>query len=414
MISNLNFFIVLLIGFVDYLGIGLVYPVFAALLFDMQDPIIPTSSSLAYRGAMLGILIGLTPIAQFFTSPILGVLSDLKGRKCTLIFGIVLGWIGYFFAVIGIFNHSLLLLFFYRILVGISGGTVAVAQAVIADISTQETKTRRFALFNASIGLGFTVGPFLGGKLSDPSFASWTGYAAPFIAANVMCFINLAMVLWRFPETRLVNRVSTMNVMQGITNIRKVFLWPKLRWIFFAAFAFSFGWSFFNEFIPLLLRKLFDFTSGDIGNYYAYGGGWYAFCASIAAVPLLKYLAAEKVVVKALIGNAVCMLGFLVIRDSYYIWWILPIFMFWMSVTYPTMTVIVSNHANNENQGEILGVYHSVIAFAMGLSPLLAGPAIGVYPELTAWGGALMMLIACLAFWMGCRRVPSIMELVKE
>ena len=64
---NLSFFIILLIGFVDYLGIGLVYPIFAVLLFDTANPILPPDTSAEYRGAMLGLLIGLTPISQFFS-----------------------------------------------------------------------------------------------------------------------------------------------------------------------------------------------------------------------------------------------------------------------------------------------------------------------------------------------------------
>ncbi len=414
MMSRLNFITILFIGFVDYLGIGLVYPVFAALLFDLNDPIIPEGYSSAYRGAMLGILIGLTPITQFFCSPILGVFSDLKGRRKTLLYGTAVGCLGYFLAVMGVWLHSLSLLFVYRILVGISEGTVAVAQAMIADISTEKNKARRFALYSASLGFGFTVGPFLGGKLADPTVASWCGYAMPFIAANCMCLINFLMILCKFPETHKVRENSAFNLVDGFRNIAKVFLWNKLRWLFFATFAFSFGWSFFNEFIPVLLRERFGFSPGDIGNYYAYGGAWYALSAGIATAPLLKYFAPEKIVVKALIGCAACMLVFIVIHDAQYIWWILPPFMYWLAVTYPTTIAIVSNHATSENQGEVLGVYQSVIASAMGLSPLLAGSAVGVYPELTAWGGAFAMLLASFAYWMGCRQASTILSLAKE
>lgn len=414
MLSKLNFFTILLIAFVDYLGIGLVYPVFATLLFDANDPMIPAASSLAYRGAMLGILIGLTPLTQFFSSPILGMLSDVKGRKRTLIYGTFIGCLGYFLAVIGVWIHSLSLLFLYRILVGVSEGTIAVAQAMIADISTEKNKARRFALFNASLGFGFTIGPFLGGKLADPSVASWCGYAVPFIAAGTLCLINLLLILYKFPETRKVNERISFNVVQGLTNLRKVFLWEKLRWLFLAAFTFSFGWSFFNEFIPVLLSKHFGFMPTDIGNYYAYGGAWYALSAGIATAPLLKYFAPEKMVIKALVGCAACMLAFIVIHDAQYIWWILPILMYCLSITYPTTGAIVSNHAGSENQGEVLGAYQSVIASAMGLSPLLVGSAIGVYPGLTAWGGAFAMLLASVAFWMGNRKASIHLELAKE
>ena len=217
---------------------------------------------------MLGILISLTPLTQFFSSPILGLLSDYYGRRRTLLYGTAIGCLGYCLAIMGIWQHSLLLLFLYRICIGVSEGTVAVAQAMIADISTNENKSRRFAKFSASAGIGFMIGPFLGGKLADPSVASWCGYAIPFMMANAMCLINLGLILCGFSETRKPSESKKFNLKEGLYNVHKVFLWAKLYWLFLAIFAFSFGWSFFNEFIPLLLRDRFKFTPSAVGNYF--------------------------------------------------------------------------------------------------------------------------------------------------
>ncbi|MBA2728538.1 MAG: MFS transporter [Parachlamydiaceae bacterium] len=401
MLSNLNFVTILFIGFIDYLGIALVYPIFSSMLFDATYPIIPHNSSPAYRGALLGILIGLTPLTQFFSAPLLGAISDLKGRKKTLIYGTLVGFLGYVLAVLGIYIHSLALLFLYRIFVGIASGTVPVAQAMIADISTIENKARRFSLFSGSLGLGFTVGPFIGGKLADPSLASWSGYPVPFIAASIMCLISLVVITWKFPETHKERGNAAFKVLESLSNIRKVFLWPQLRWLFLATFSFAFGWSFFNEFIPVLLREKFGFNLSDIGDYYAYGGAWYALSSGVITAIILKYYPPEKTGVKALIGCTGCMLMFLVIQEQQYIWFIIPFLMFFLSFTYPTTAAMVSNRADVENQGEVLGVYQSVTGMAMGLSPLLTGSAIGVYPSLTAIGGAIAMLLAGIAFWKG-------------
>lgn len=411
MLSQFHFITILFVGFIDYLGIALVYPIFASMLFDTTYPIIPHDSTLAYRGAILGILIGLTPLTQFFSAPLLGTLSDFKGRKKTLIYGTFIGFIAYAIAVLGVYTSSLTLLFLYRILIGISSGTVPVAQAMIADTSTNDNKARRFSLFSASLGLGFTVGPFIGGKLSDPSLGYWSGYAMPFVAASIMCFISFAVIAWKFPETRKANSNLAYNFMGSINNIRKVFVWPELRWLFLATFSFAFGWSFFNEFIPLFLRKQFNFSLSDIGNYYAYGGAWYALTSGLITTLILKYFHPEKIAVKALLGCAICMLVFLFIQERQYIWFILPLLMFCLSFTYPTTAAMVSNRAGVENQGEVLGVYQSVTGCAMGLSPFLLGSVIGVYPEMTAIGGALAMLLAGFAFWKGSLPSTANLEL---
>ena len=165
---NLNFIIVLLIGFVDYLGIGLVYPIFAVMLFDPADPMLAPEASSSFRGAMLGILMGLTPLSAFLFAPFLGSFSDCEGRKKTLIFGMAAGCLGYTLAVVGIMYHSLLMLFVFRVLVGITEGTAAVAQASIADISTESNKARRFGLFSSSVGLRFYHRAFPWWKTGGP------------------------------------------------------------------------------------------------------------------------------------------------------------------------------------------------------------------------------------------------------
>lgn len=396
--SKLNLIIILLIAFVDYVGIGLVYPIFAVLLFDPGNLIVPADSSLEYRGAILGILISLTPISQFFVSPILGTFSDIKGRRPSLLAGIGLGCLGYAIAVLGIYMNSLWLLFLYRILVGASDATAAVAQATLADISTEENKAKRFAYLSSCLGLGFTVGPFMGGVLADPTIVSWFNYSTPLVAAGLMSLMNLILVAWKFPETQQVLEKRNFDFTEGLQNIRKVFLLKNLRWLFFAGFALYFGWSVFNEFAPLLLRDRFDFSLSRIGEFYAYTGAWFAIGALIAT-RFVDRFSPEKIAVISTLLVAICMLAFLIPAQSLYIWWITPLMLCALAFAYPTATTIISNGTCSKTQGGILGVYQSVCAAAMGLSPLVVGSAVGAYPSLTAWGGAFCFLLASLGFW---------------
>ncbi len=172
-------------------------------------------------------------------------------------------------------------------------------------------------------------------------------------------------------------------------NIRKVFLLKNLRWLFFAGFALYFGWSVFNEFAPLLLRERFDFSLSRIGEFYAYTGAWFAIGALIATRFVHRF-SPEKIAVISTFLVAICMLSFLIPTQSVYIWWITPLMLCSLAFAYPTATTIISNGTCSKSQGGILGVYQSVCAAAMGLSPLVVGSAVGAYPSLTAWGGALL------------------------
>ena len=404
-LSKLNFISILFIGFLDYVGISLVYPVFASMLFDATYPLVSLDASNAYRGAMLGILIGLTPLTQFFSAPLLGTLSDVKGRRTTLICGTFLGVLSYGLAVVGVWTHSITLLFLYRILIGICSSTLPVAQAMIADMSTPKQKARSFSLFSAATGLGFVAGPLLGGKLANPKMTSGnlhlSGYSIPFMAAGIMSLISLGIIIWKLPETGKISSVVSFNMSKSMNNIRKIFFWPSLRWFFTATFAFAFGWSCFNEFIPVLLKHMFDFSLSDIGNYYAYGGFWYAVCSGLITPTLLKHFSCEKILVKAVVGSGVFMFSFMFITEPQYIWYIMPLLILCISVTFPTVAALASNKGHTGNQGEILGVYQSVIGCGMGLSPIVMGSAIGTYPLLAAVGAAIFMLLAAAAFYQG-------------
>lgn len=401
--SPLSFFIILLIGFVDYLGIGLVYPIFAVLLFDDANPILPFDASNEYRGAMLGLLIGLTPIAQFFLAPLLGSFSDAKGRKKALSMGIGIGCMGYLLGVLGIYFHSLTLLFIYRIFVGASDATAAVAQAALADMSTEENKARRFAFLNSAIGFGFAIGPFVGGYAADPSIVSWFNYSTPLVIAGCLSFTNLILVSRLFPETRVQVKPASFDLLEGIYSIRRVFFLNEFRAALCGGFFLSFGWAFYNEFAPLLLQERFAFGLNEIGQFYGYTGIWYALGALIATSYMQKYKP-ESIAISSL-----CLAGFgvslfAIIDQAAYIWSVVPVMMFGLASAYPSATTVVSNYAHQDNQGEILGAYQSVGAAALGLSPILVGSAVGAHPVLAAWGGAACLFLSAAFFWQYSRQ----------
>jgi len=139
---------------------------------------------------MAGWLMSAFPLAQFLCTPILGQLADRYGRKKVLAFSIGGTAISYALFALGIYTKSIPLLFFARILDGISGGNISVAQAVIGDVSNAKNRAKNFGLVGVSIGIGFILGPFIGGKLSDPAVISWFDAATPFWFAAFLSIIN--------------------------------------------------------------------------------------------------------------------------------------------------------------------------------------------------------------------------------
>jgi DHA1 family tetracycline resistance protein-like MFS transporter len=397
---DLKFFIILWIGFVDYIGIGLVYPIFSVMLFDQNYNLVDPQMSFPTRGALLGVLFSLTPLSQFLTAQLLGVFSDIKGRRIALIWGISFGCVGYLFAVLGISLSSLPLLFIYTICSGISDSSAAVAQAVVADLSNEKNKARLFGYFNSSLGLGFTIGPFIGGKLADPDFSCWIGcYSLPFIAAGMMTLINLLLVYWKFVENHKPKSHRPFKLFQQFQDLLKTLRFRNLRLMFFGGFAFSSGWSFFNEFIPVLWIERFQFSTKEIGNFYGYSGLWYAISAALFVTPLLRFLTPEKIVVYAAMGCGISLSFLSIIKNSTYIWIITPFIVSLLAIGFPTATAVVSNRCTDDCQGEVLGIFQSIQALAMGINPLFFGALVGFYPVASVWGGVISMMIAAVAFW---------------
>src|SRR5947209_3714833 len=142
--KTISLFLIALVGFIDWMGIGLVYPMFASMLFQKDCLLLSPDASDTLRGSCLGILLAAMPITQFFSSPILGMLSDQKGRKKILIPCLTIGVLGYLVALFGVLMESFVLLLFSRIAIGISAGTATVVGASLADISSGEEKAKNF------------------------------------------------------------------------------------------------------------------------------------------------------------------------------------------------------------------------------------------------------------------------------
>lgn len=402
MSSRLYLFVIYSIGFLDHMGLGLAIPIFTLLFFDPAMTILPLEASTEIRGFWLGFLLALTPLTQFFCSPILGSLSDHKGRKFVLQVGMGIAFLGYAINVLGVILSNLPLLILSRILVGASDGTVPVAQAAIADVSSEETKARRFSLFNMCLGTGFAVGPFIGGFMADAANGAWCGYASPFMIAGMISLFNLALVSMQFPAipASAAKEKSSYKIFDGLLNLKRAFYWLEFRHIFAAAFAFCFGWAFFAEFMSVYLKEVLNFNIGELGYSYAYNSIWYALCTGILTLPVLKRYQPEKIVTSALLFAGLFFPFFLFVKTGWHFALFNPILMYALALIFPTLGAMVSNMAGNDRQGEVLGVYHSVFAIAFGLSPLIGGAIVGMYPASTAIVASISFLISGgLLFW---------------
>lgn len=384
--------------FIDLLGLGIVIPILPMLILNPAAGLLPMDMSFSTRSIVYGFLIASYPIAQFFSAPILGSLADEKGRKKILTLSLIGTLIGYLLFGIGIMQKNILLLFIGRILDGFTGGNISIAQSSIADISTKETKAKNFGLIGMAFGLGFVIGPYMGGKLADPSIVSWFNYATPFWFAAILTFLNILSVIFKFKETLVTKRKANISLTVGIKNISKAFSIPNLRSVFFTVFFLTVGFNFFTQFFQVFLIGKFNFTQSQIGDLFAYMGIWIAVAQGGFQRPLSNKYKPSQILNYSAIFLAISLPVLLLPSKPVWIYAILPFIAIFQGLTQPNGTAIVSNQSDDSTQGEILGINQSVQSLAQAIPPIIAGFVTSINLSLPIILGSASILIGWLIF----------------
>lgn len=373
--------------FLNYIGIGLVFPLFPQLCYDQNLHFLAPTASETERSVILGILLCLMPLTQFFFSPLLGTLSDRYGRRPLLVKSLAIGIIGYGMGAYAVSHSSLSLLFLSRIIVGISTSNSSVVAASLADISTKEERASQFSLYGASTGAGMTVGPLLGAFLSNKGLCPWGSYELPFIAAGTMTFFNYLAVLLVFPEK---TGQRTIGIDTPCTAPHKLlidsFFEKKLRSFFLIAFLFHFGWTFFWEFVPVTVMHTIGYPSQNIGYIYMTG----AFSYVIISLLITRKLLAKRDIAlllplsTGLLGIFIGLLFF--IQNKTQLFQLVILQQFFLSCIYPLLSAYVSMNAASDSQGKALGMLNSIKAIACSLGPLCSG----IFFSFSSWSPVII------------------------
>jgi MFS transporter, DHA1 family, tetracycline resistance protein len=375
-----GFGVVLVIVALDSAGIGLTLPIIPRLLSDVGH-----TTNLGWR---FGAFLSVYALMQFIFSPILGVWSDRIGRRPVLLLSLAGATVDYLFMAIA---PSLALLFVGRAIAGLTGASMAVASAYIADVTPEAGRARRFGQLSACLGIGFIAGPVMGGLLGE----IWV--RAPFLAAaalNGVTFLVTLLIL-REPQRHVqpAGEASFLNPL-------KPFLW-----------AFS---------IPALLPLLFIFAMftlvGQVGGtiWIVYGSdrfGWTPFWIgmSLACFGLLHAIAQAFIAgpLAERWGERFALLAGVVTDGTAYVliafatrgWMafaLMPLFCLG-GVGLPALQSMLTGKVNDQAQGQLQGVLASMTSLASIVGPLAISAAYFAYrtrfPGLVWVAGAAVYLV---------------------
>lgn len=402
-ISQNPLFVILFTVFVDLLGIGILIPVIPLLLADPRSPyyLLSSTQSPSYGFIILGLLTAIYPFMQFLAAPILGQLSDKYGRKKILIISLIGTSISYAVFAIAIVMRNIPLLFLSRAFDGVTGGNIAVAQAAIADITSRENRVKNFGYVGAAFGLGFIAGPFIGGKLSDPTLVSWFSASTPFWFAAILSFLNVISVILFFPETRkYVAKHFSIVWNKSIKNILAAFNFEGLKSLFITVFLFQSGFSFFVTFFGVFLIKRFNFNQGNIGNFFAYIGIWIIITQFFITGRVAAKFKAPQVLRITLMTTAIVILFYFIPRSWIGLLMISPFFAISNGLSQANLLGLISISADASIQGEVLGINASVQALAQSIPPIISGIlAYEISPLAPIVVASAVVFISGIFFW---------------
>jgi len=341
----------------DSMGIGIIMPVMPDLIREVGN--IDLSEAALWGGSLTVVF----AINQFLFSPFVGGLSDTYGRRPVLLIALFVMALDYL--VMG-FAQSIWLLFVGRFIGGITAATQSTASAYMADISSKEDKARNFGLLGAAFGVGFILGPVLGGLLSE------YGSRAPFFAAATIAFANMLFGYLVLPETvtdttrrkfewlraNPFGALKQMKKLPGMMPMLLVFLLLSI-----AFFVYPSIWAFFG-------RAQFSWDARMVGlSLAAYGFG-IVIVQGVLIRPILKRFGEKKT---ALFGMSMHLLTFTAYQfmtETWHVFAFMPLSVF-SAVAVPALQGLMSNSVDDNAQGELQGAMGSLSAMATIISPFV-------------------------------------------
>lgn len=378
--------------FIDMLGVGIMIPIFAPLIVKNQIGIVPAYFDESQRHIIYGFLTATFSVFQFLGAPVWGALADQHGRKKILLFTIMGTAVGYLLFAAALLLKSLPLVFLARAVPGFMGGNIAIALAALADVSEEKDKTKNFGLIGMSFGMGFILGPAIGGLLAT------VDYSLPMWFTAALALLNWLLVRYQFPETFLPAVKRKVDFLAGFKNVRKAFTHKQLRVTLLVLFLMSFGFTFFTQFFQVFMIKKYNASEKLIAILFTYIGVWIAFTQGVITRIVSKKHSPEAILKFSLIGMAVAML-LIMFPDNYF--WVFvfhPLLAIAQGLTQPNITAVISNTGTAENQGETLGMQSSVQSLAFSIPPIVAGFISAINYNLPILAGSSCIALSWLIF----------------
>jgi MFS family permease len=353
--ADKNLWILVFVCIINSLGFGIIVPV-----------LYTYGKTFGVTGETLGILTASFSVAQFFATPVLGSLSDKWGRKPLLVISLAGTCISFLLFAEA---RSMLILFAARILDGLTGGNVSVAQAMVSDTATSQNRAKKFGILGSAFGFGFVIGPAIGGLLNE------FGPKVPFFFAAGISLTGTLCAAFLLKETNITDkktRLSNNNRFKFIallTTLKRPIIGTAVFTGFLltmAQFTMIIGFQTFSV-------DILKITPTQIGIFYAAFG--ISGIIMQLGVPVFTKIFPSKSVILLVSSILCCGAMFLAGFTSVFIPFAVCICVYGLfnGLRNPMINAIIAEHIDHSEQGKILGINQSYASIGQTLGPITAG-----------------------------------------
>jgi MFS family permease len=379
MFTNKRLIPIFIVVFVDLLGFSLILPLlpYYAKSFNASPQVI-------------GYLVATYSLCQFLAAPFLGDLSDKYGRRPLLLYSQMGSCAG--FILLGAALHlpqPLYWLFVARVVDGFSGGNLTIAQAYISDITQPEERARSYGLIGVAFGLGFMLGPALGGFLSE------YGYDIPAYGAACLSFASILATTFLLPETAHQRDPERRTGWRAYLRVIDYLGIDGLRRLLLVFLFFALPFALYVSMFALYADHQLQFTAKQAGYFLAFIGLLGVVWQGGFVGPVVKRFGERRALILGLVCSAVGIFSIVAVD----VWWKLAFvaffFSFGHSIARPSLTSLISQSAPANRRGGVLGVTSSIESFSRIVAPIMGGWIIGgLHPTWLGWVGGAFFIVA--------------------
>nr|WP_254151037.1 MFS transporter [Candidatus Chloroploca mongolica] len=358
--------------FIDLLGVGIVLP-----LLPFYVKMIETNSP-AWMAANYALVVGALTASyslfQFLFAPILGGLSDRFGRRPVLLLSLT--GAGFSYVLFGLADRFeplgatavLAVLFVSRIAAGITGGSISTAQAYIADITTPETRARGMGLIGAAFGLGFMLGPAIGGLLSTISLS------APAFASATLIFASVIFGYFTLPESLPVERrTEKMGSLNPLRRLSAVVQRESIRPLLMGILLLNLAFAGLQSNFAVFTESRFGFGPMQIAFLFAFIGLMAVIMQGFLIRKLVPMFGEARLAVTGLALMTVAFLGIAFVPVAWMLYPTLALLSIGSGMATPSLTSLISRSVSAQEQGSVLGGTQAMNSLTMIVGPLMAG-----------------------------------------